>query len=445
MEPRLRYRASGRGVTSWTRAAGALLVASAFVVAGALVMEGVTLAQGAPPQTAPADASTDAHANARRATGRVARGDAGVGADGSPAVGSRRDAGSVGAGDASSIPAAGPDAAVLDPDSIEARRVSAGTAFAEGLNAFRRGDYAGAAQHFEAAYQFLPDPAPLFNMARAFEGANDVPRAIESYERYLVSSPSAADRNAVLDRLARLRARPAQIFLVTEPPGAAVYLDEQTSPNPSSTPLVLSVPPGDHTVVLEREGYRRTARRFAARPGVTDTVTVGLIADATNSAQSQRPRADPRILNRRSATLLTPRFTLFAGAARAFGDQPLSFSYGTEVWLFVGRSFVPRIHYERIEPDGIWNIVTADFGYVVPLEDIDLGVFAVLGAAFGPLNRALPHEISAVPAAGFEFRLDWQFHQLLSVGIFFRPVWRNFFIAPPEFLNSLGGSLSLSL
>jgi hypothetical protein len=87
--------------------------------------------------------------------------------------------------------------------------------------------------------------------------------------------------------------------------------------------------------------------------------------------------------------------------------------------------------------------VTGDLGYVFVIEDIDIGLYATAGMGYGPLDRAHPDQRSVVPVAGGEVRVDWVFHPRLSLGLYFRATWRNFFVAPIEPLNSLGASVSL--
>jgi hypothetical protein len=314
------------------------------------------------------------------------------------------------------------------------------------MTAYRRGDFVTAANHFAVAYDTLPDPAPLFNMARAWEGANEIERALDAYQRYLDSAPSASDRAAVLERVNVLRGRPTEVFVSSDPAGAFVYVDEDTEPQHDTTPMVLHVVPGPHVIVLDREGHRRSVRRFTARPGVTETLSVALETSNGTPANSPPSRVDPRILNRRTNGLLSTRWSFLFGAARPWNNQPFAISVGGAATLFIGRGITSTLHFERIEPDGVWTIVTGDFGYTLGIEDIDIALLATAGVAYGWLdytsymNRS---PLTLVPVLGFEARAEWVFHPHISAGLFFRANWRNFFVAPIEPLNSLGLSVSL--
>ncbi len=361
--------------------------------------------------------------------------------------------------DSVSDASAGPDASSSPPpsssssppppgaDLLAAQRVRAGEEFAAGTEAYRRGDFVAAANHFEVAYQTLPDPAPLFNMARSWESSNELGRAIDAYQRYADTSPDAADRAEVLQRISLLRGRPTAVFVSSDPAGAFVYLDEETEPQRDTTPSVLRVVPGPHVIVIDREGHRRAVRRFTARPGVTETLSVALEPAVPGTAGVPgTSRLDPRVLNRRRGSLLSGRFTYVMGAARPYNNQPYALTIGANATLFIGRGITSTLHFERIEPDGVWTLVTGDFGYTLGIDDIDIALVATAGVGYGWIDHAAfmaRAPMVFVPVLGFEAHAEWVFHPHLSIGLYFRAAWRNFGVAPVEPLNSLGGSISL--
>jgi iron complex outermembrane receptor protein len=74
----------------------------------------------------------------------------------------------------------------------------------EGMTAIDEGRYQEGIALLKKAYDTRPHPNILFNMARAYEDAHDYKRAIQTYERYLRTSPQ--DTEEVNNRLKRLRA-----------------------------------------------------------------------------------------------------------------------------------------------------------------------------------------------------------------------------------------------
>ncbi len=97
--------------------------------------------------------------------------------------------------------AATPSRAVSPPDA-NGRALSL---YQESTRAYDEGRFQDAVKLLLEAYSFRPEPVILFNLARAYEGLGDLPRAIESYGRYLERDPQASDRRSIEQRLATLQ------------------------------------------------------------------------------------------------------------------------------------------------------------------------------------------------------------------------------------------------
>jgi len=79
-------------------------------------------------------------------------------------------------------------------------------AFSEGQNLYASGDYAGAAEHFEAAFASDPDPAYVYNAGQAHRlraeqkadnFARDCASAAKAYKRFLQLMPEPPNRDEV--------------------------------------------------------------------------------------------------------------------------------------------------------------------------------------------------------------------------------------------------------
>lgn len=340
-----------------------------------------------------------------------------------------------------------PDVSAIDAEDPEARRERAAREFTEGMNDYRRGDFASAAAHFQAAYEALPDPAPLFNMARSWEGANEIVRALDAYQRYLAAAPDAPDRAEVLARIELLRQRPVEVFVATQPPGAFVFVDGSSDPVWGTTPLVLRLPPGRHTVAMVREGFARLERPIEVRAGERQTLTFALVADDPNATPTAGRWQDPVILDRRVAVPWATRIGLVLGASRTFENQPFWFSFGGDFTVFYRRHFMANARFVRVEPDGAWTLATVGAGYVLPIEDIDLALVGHLGAAYGfhqPHGAAMMLDRSWDAVASAELRVDWYFHRRLSLGVFVRGDLMTDFTPVVRFQSNLGAVLGLT-
>jgi tetratricopeptide (TPR) repeat protein len=76
--------------------------------------------------------------------------------------------------------------------------------FKKSAQSYREGKLEEAIDLLNEAYRLDPKPVLLYNLARAYEGLGDTPRAIEGYRRYLEEDPAAADRGALEQRIATL-------------------------------------------------------------------------------------------------------------------------------------------------------------------------------------------------------------------------------------------------
>ena len=129
------------------------------------------------------------------------------------------------------------------PTSETSARAQAAEQFSEGSRAFDGGDFAHAADAFELAYRLAPHVDSLWNAARAWQRAEDLPRAATLYARYLREAPpDAPDRNVAAAQLARLAPRLGRI----EVHGSVIEqlsVDERPSED-----RITYVSPGAHVV-----------------------------------------------------------------------------------------------------------------------------------------------------------------------------------------------------
>ena len=112
--------------------------------------------------------------------------------------------------------------------------------FKTGMSAIADGRYDQGIRELERAYQILPHPNVLFNIARAYAESGDLPNALVFYQRYLESSPPDADAvKATVERLqARLERERSEAAAAAALPGQAPVL-----PPPSVTAPPGATPP----------------------------------------------------------------------------------------------------------------------------------------------------------------------------------------------------------
>lgn len=79
--------------------------------------------------------------------------------------------------------------------------------FEESRGHYDAGRFDRAIELLQEAYGLTPEPILLYNMGRAYEGADRIREAADAYERYLNEAGDVRDRGAIEARLRNLRER----------------------------------------------------------------------------------------------------------------------------------------------------------------------------------------------------------------------------------------------
>lgn len=145
--------------------------------------------------------------------------------------------------------------------------------FDEGTALYAKGQFAKAAEKFEASYAARPVPVTMFNIGRSWDQAGQTIKAINAWQAWLVMSPAAPERPEVVlslqrlgDKLARLGVQ--ALTITSLPLSARVVIDGVPG---GVTPLTVELTPTRHLVRLElegREAQERTVELSLARPVV---------------------------------------------------------------------------------------------------------------------------------------------------------------------------------
>ncbi|MFN3198973.1 MAG: tetratricopeptide repeat protein [Bradymonadia bacterium] len=131
--------------------------------------------------------------------------------------------------------------------------------YSEGKALYAEKKYKAAAEKFEAAYAFDPNPVLLFNLARAYEEAGEYQKATQWYEAYLARYQDDKDADAVRHRIHLLkqliaRNKPGTLHIVSLPASTALKFNGVPAPAPTS-PGHWSLAPGDYTLeALDAQG-----------------------------------------------------------------------------------------------------------------------------------------------------------------------------------------------
>ncbi len=126
--------------------------------------------------------------------------------------------------------------------------------YSEGTKAYNLGDFAKAIENYKAAYNVLPEPVFLYNIAQSYRLANDLPQAVFFYKSFLRNMPDAPNRAEVEARVKEIEDQIARLRqTTTSPPNDTVAPGEKPQkPTGTARGTTTTTPPdetGDPVIV----------------------------------------------------------------------------------------------------------------------------------------------------------------------------------------------------
>lgn len=127
--------------------------------------------------------------------------------------------------------------------------------FQLGVEAYKRREWLVALEHLLTSNRLVPNKNVVFNIARTYEQLGRFNEAFRHYGDYLAVEPDPGRRGPAEAAIERIRAKVALVRIETDPPGATVYIDRRDLGPRGTTPRTLALEPGEHRVIIERDGY----------------------------------------------------------------------------------------------------------------------------------------------------------------------------------------------
>ena len=127
--------------------------------------------------------------------------------------------------------------------------------FQLGAARYRDGDYLGALEHFLASNRLVPNRNVSFNIARSFEKLKQYPAAFRYYTQALDGETDSEAKARVETALELIKPNVAVLKIVTNPPGATVYIDRRDLGPRGTSPRLLGLAPGRYKVIVDLAGY----------------------------------------------------------------------------------------------------------------------------------------------------------------------------------------------
>lgn len=145
--------------------------------------------------------------------------------------------------------------------------------FQVGVDEYQSANFDAALRHLLHSQRLSPNRNTAFNIARCYEQLDQLNLA---WRFYADADATGDAKNApVEEALARLQPRVAQVSVVTDPPGATVFLERRDLGARGTTPVILALPPGPHRILLEHpesQPAQATAKASAGRKVESYTV-----------------------------------------------------------------------------------------------------------------------------------------------------------------------------
>jgi outer membrane receptor protein involved in Fe transport len=206
--------------------------------------------------------------------------------------------------------------------------------FQIGAERFQKGDYRTALEHFLLSNRLVPNHNVVFNIALTYEQLHAYPDAYRYFSQALDAENDAETRKTLSAALARVQPQVAVVQVVSEPPGATIYVDRKDLGPRGDAPRTLAFVPGHYTFFAELNGYQPVqSPPVAAEKGTSQKVVLKLVRIVGSvHVESNNPNAvavadDPRT-GERCSTPCT--LSLPPGAHTLYGQAP-GFKQSTEL------------------------------------------------------------------------------------------------------------------
>jgi hypothetical protein len=168
--------------------------------------------------------------------------------------------------------AAAPRLAVADDQEIAKAK------FQEGMGLIKEENYPGALAAFEESYKLVPKPGLLYNIAMCQKALFRYVESIASFKKYLSAMGASVKpemRLTVEQALSDMQKLVGTVLIDGAPDGADVFMDDRSI---GTTPLkeTLLADPGQHSVRVERDGFKPLRTEVNVPSGATIAVRAAL-------------------------------------------------------------------------------------------------------------------------------------------------------------------------
>jgi outer membrane receptor protein involved in Fe transport len=127
--------------------------------------------------------------------------------------------------------------------------------FRLGTESYNARDFRGALEHFLASNRLVRNRNVVFNIARTYEQLAQYADAHRYYTQAIDMERDQGRLTQINEAVARIRPYVAVLRVVSDPPGATVYINRRDLGPRGTAPRSLAFPPGRYRVIAELDGY----------------------------------------------------------------------------------------------------------------------------------------------------------------------------------------------
>lgn len=127
--------------------------------------------------------------------------------------------------------------------------------FETGAEAYSKGDFRTALEHFLASNRLVTNRNVIFNIARTYEQLKRFADAHRYYVDALQGETNAQTIATIQEAIKRIAPNVAVLRIESDPPGATIYIDRKDLGSRGRAPRPLAIPEGKYKVIVELEGY----------------------------------------------------------------------------------------------------------------------------------------------------------------------------------------------
>jgi outer membrane receptor for ferrienterochelin and colicins len=143
--------------------------------------------------------------------------------------------------------------------------------------AYSKGDFRTALEHFLLSNRLVPNRNVVFNIARTYEQLKRFADAHRYYVDALEGETSQQTISTIQDAMKRIGPNVAVLRIESDPPGATVYIDRKDLGSRGRAPKPLAIAEGRYRVIVELEGYEpATLEGVEAKTGAETKVPFSL-------------------------------------------------------------------------------------------------------------------------------------------------------------------------